>query len=314
MKELCERQTANPTTGPTWWGGLRGVWRDDLPDVVFGSACVGCARPGRALCRACARPLTATPRRVRPDPEPAGLPPTWAIAGYAGAVRAAIAAHKERGNRTAAAALAVALARALHAAAGAEARAGPDLGGGDSSGGDPGGGPDGGGGDVDGLGADAGAVTADPILVVPVPTTPAAVRRRGDAPLTRLGRRSLTVVWSATRRLPPETGETGETGGAREAGPRLRWAPVLRVVRRLADQAGLDARARAANLAGAFAARDGPVRSLVAPSLAGRTVVLLDDVLTTGATLAEAARAVREAGGVVRGAAVVAATRRRPDG
>ncbi|MEY7981753.1 ComF family protein, partial [Streptomyces pilosus] len=39
----------------------------------------------------------AAPRRVRPAPEPAGLPPVHAAAPYADAVRAALLAHKERG-------------------------------------------------------------------------------------------------------------------------------------------------------------------------------------------------------------------------
>ncbi|MET9018877.1 phosphoribosyltransferase family protein [Actinopolymorpha sp. NPDC004070] len=81
---------------------------------------------------------------------------------------------------------------------------------------------------------------------------------------------------------------------------------ALAVGRRVADQAGLDARARRANLAGAFVVR---VRSR--DLLTGRAVLLVDDVLTTGATLAEAARVLRVAGVNVRAAAVVAATRRR---
>lgn len=80
---------------------------------------------------------------------------------------------------------------------------------------------------------------------------------------------------------------------------------ALRHVRRVADQAGLDARGRAANLAGALA-----VRREAQPRLEGRPVVLVDDVLTTGATLAEAARALSSAGVSVCAGAVLAATPR----
>jgi predicted amidophosphoribosyltransferase len=48
--------------------------------------------------------------------------------------------------------------------------------------------------------------------------------------------------------------------------------------------------------------------------LTGRRILLVDDIVTTGATLLEARRAVTSAGGVVLGAATVAHTRRhRPD-
>jgi len=76
---------------------------------------------------------------------------------------------------------------------------------------------------------------------------------------------------------------------------------LLRVARATADQRGLDRRARRGNVA----------ESLRAPGAAGLRVVIVDDVVTTGATIDEAARAVRAAGGAVAGAVAVAATPRR---
>jgi hypothetical protein len=128
---------------------------------------------------------------------------------------------------------------------------------------------------------------ADPLLLVPVPTARGARRRRGDHPLAGLAR----VV-------------------ADEYGPAdLALAPVLRVRRRVADQAALSAPERAANLHGALAVRTrGQARVL------GARCVVVDDVVTTGATLAEAARVLRAAGAAEVVAATVAATARRPVG
>jgi predicted amidophosphoribosyltransferase len=74
------------------------------------------------------------------------------------------------------------------------------------------------------------------------------------------------------------------------------------------DQAGLSSAERAANLAGAV--RVGRVPA----GLSAYRIVLVDDVVTTGATLAECARSLRVAGLTVGAAAVVAATARRPGG
>jgi ComF family protein len=78
---------------------------------------------------------------------------------------------------------------------------------------------------------------------------------------------------------------------ARQLGRRLALpvhAGLLERRRHTQAQSSLSARARAANVIGAFGLRGGV-------SLP-RHVVLLDDVITTGSTLSEAARVLREAG------------------
>lgn len=93
-----------------------------------------------------------------------------------------------------------------------------------------------------------------------------------------------------------------------------RWGMDVRVARLLvvgtvtADQAGLHADARAANLSGAMRCHGGAARRV---RDAGRAVVVVDDVLTTGSTAREAQRALEAAGVGVRGVATVAATRKR---
>ena len=124
------------------------------------------------------------------------------------------------------------------------------------------------------------------VVVVPMPSSRAAVRRRGDDPVADL-------VTAAAAQVPGR--------------PTVRRA--LRPLRRLEDQSTLDRRERALNLSGAYGLRSG-----AAVELRGRAVVLVDDVVTTGATLAEAARVVRSRGGLVVGAATLAATQRRASG
>ncbi|MFI0760395.1 ComF family protein [Streptomyces anulatus] len=125
---------------------------------------------------------------------------------------------------------------------------------------------------------------AGPLLLVPVPSAPSSTAARGHDPVRR-------IAAAAARDL-------------RRAGLPAQVLPLLRQRRAVADQSGLGARQRRANLAGALELTAGGGRLLRhgLPRL-GR-VILVDDLLTTGSTLAEAARAVGEAGGVGRESSV----------
>ena len=216
-----------------------------LLDLVLPQPCAGCGGP-EAWCDACAGVLAAAARApvgvTAPDPVPPGFPYAAAAAGYDGAVRGALLAHKERGRL----ALGRPLGRALAAAAGC-------------------------------LSPPAH------VVLVPVPSSRAAVRARGHDHARRLARLAAAAL--------------------RAGGHPATARPLLAPVRALGDQSGLGAAARAENLKGAFRAR---------PELPpGLVVLVVDDVVTTGASLAEATRALQAAGAVVHGAATVAATIRR---
>ncbi len=108
---------------------------------------------------------------------------------------------------------------------------------------------------------------ARPELILPVPLAEARLRERG-----------YNQAWELARRL----------------GRRLRVpadATLLLRVRETPHQLALPTEARAGNVRGAFAVE--PRRRA---ELAGRHVALVDDVMTTGATVAEAARELRAAG------------------
>ncbi|WP_182441799.1 ComF family protein [Streptacidiphilus sp. PB12-B1b] len=132
------------------------------------------------------------------------------------------------------------------------------------------------------------ASRALPLLLVPMPSAPATVRARGHDPTLRLSRAAAAAL--------------------RRAGVPARLLPALRQRRRVADQSGLSAADRLRNLRGALGVH--PHRR---HHLGRGRVILVDDLVTTGATLAEGARALSAAGGDVLVAAVVAATPRHAD-
>jgi predicted amidophosphoribosyltransferase len=225
-----------------------------LADLLLPRTCAGCAVPGRVLCRGCAA-LLAAPHVAAPRRFPEGFPPTVAAGAYAGPVRPAVIAFKERGRSELARPLGAALALAVAAVV---------------------------------TGVHDPATGAGPVLLVPVPSSAAALRTRGRDHVRELTVRAVAEL--------------------RAVGVAAEEARLLRRRGRLRDSAGLSVAQRRANLAGTFVAAPAPA----ARSREG-LLVLVDDVVTTGATLTEAAAVLAAAGRqgdppVI--AAVVAATPR----
>jgi len=117
---------------------------------------------------------------------------------------------------------------------------------------------------------------ADLGALVPVPLAPDRERARGFNQAALVAERLAAAL-----RVPV----------------RPRW---LARVRATATQSDLGAAERRANVRGAFVA---------APAVAGRHVIVVDDVLTTGATTAECALALRAAGAIRVGVLTVARVR-----
>ena len=223
-----------------------------LVDLVLPAACAGCGAGGgyRSLCRECADALAgAAPRRVRPEPEPPGLPRCLALAAYAGALRGALLGYKERGRFGLAGPLGDRLADVVRAAA-------------------------------------PGA----PLVLVPIPATAAAARSRYGDHMTRLARRAALRLNAA--------GQPTVVLRALRARPRP-------------DSTGLSQGERARQAGQAYVLVPRGVTALRGCTAGGARLVLLDDIVTTGATLAAAATVLRGAGFEVPLAAVLAATQRK---
>ena len=224
--------------------------------------CVCCGAEDRALCGGCERQLRLLMRA--PFRAEAQAPALMAVDGSvllpvvaAGPYRAELAqallSFKKHGQRQLAGVLSKGLAKALRAAVGESPK----------------------------------------LLLIPVPTSGSAYRRRGFSPVhVLLGRAGLYPAPITGRPSGPATVQA-----LRKAGMR----PATGVA---GGQKALGRGDRAQRVRGSMRVR----RGLFA-RVHGQPCIIVDDVLTTGATLAEAARALRAAGALVRGAVVLAATR-----
>jgi predicted amidophosphoribosyltransferase len=202
-----------------------------LWDLAVGRRCLACGQTGPPWCDRCLAAVVDVHSRHTP-----GGVGVLAAARYAGPVRSAVVAYKERGHLT----LAVPLGRLL-----------------------------------------AVALPTDPrwrgrsrTVLVPIPSSRAATRLRGH---------------DHARRLAQQAGAHAGVPTVRT----LRWRRVI------SDQAGLTARERRRNVSDAMVARP--------PAGSDAAALLVDDIMTTGATLDEGHRALTSAGWLVGGVAVVAA-------
>ena len=203
-----------------------------LLDLVLPRPCPGCGGP-EPWCAGCAATLSARARSVAlPELTLDGasdlrLPPVMALARYAGPVRAAIIAGKERGRRDLPSRLGASVGSAL-------------------------------------LRLQRIDLVPPEVWIVPAPSRRGAARARGGDPV-----RAMAVGAAET------VARHGAVAGV---------APCLFTAGRARDSVGLDTAARAANLAGRIR-----LRSAGRPP-PGSSVVLLDDVITTGSTVIAALR------------------------
>ncbi|MFI7598716.1 ComF family protein [Actinoplanes sp. NPDC049681] len=232
----------------------------DLADLVLPSACAACAAdhvPLRhGVCAACVATLEALHAYPTiPNPPPPGMPACVALSAYAGPMRGALLAYKERGRHHLARPLGALLASAIAEMA-VRAGGGPDR----------------------------------PLYVVPVPSTAKAARERHGDHMARLGAH-------AVRRLG-------------RAGWEARLSRPLRALPR-GDSASLSVVERAAAAESSLRIKGARIRIPRRRPTIGGTLIVVDDIVTTGATLAAVTTRLREADMQVAGAAVLAATRLR---
>lgn len=221
----------------------------EAAEVLLPVECAVCRAPGTSLCRSCRMLLRRSCARPFEASSAAPLldPPLSVTAGgrYAHELASCLLALKNGGRTDLAPVLGACLATALHRAA---------------DGWPPG-----------------------RVLLVPVPTTPSALRRRWFEPVR------LLLEDCACRGVLPVGAVVDRALRHRAAGGPLPGPAQKRL--------------------GTAGRRSRPSGSMRAVGPPGSRCVVVDDVLTTGATLAEASRALRAGGATVVGAVVLAAVR-----
>lgn len=296
--------------------GVTGALRDAAA-VLLPVSCAACGKAGRSLCGACGLLLRGSVRVVAERATVPGVPLVSAAA-YGGVAGALVRAFKLRGRADAADPLAgllrIALLAALRAASGpvpvpalvpglraelgAWGEAVPGAGPGSRDEPGPVSGPAPGSrgelGLVPGSRAELELMSGlgargEQVPVLELSSRAAAGSRAGERPL-------LLVTAPSRAGAERARGMRHLAEACAHAVPGAAVLPVLRFARRVADQRALSASGRLRNVAGSMRA---------SRSVAGRRIVLVDDVVTSGATVREAARAVRAEGGRVIAIAVM---------
>lgn len=233
-----------------------------LLDAIFGTRCALCLKLGASCCRHCLERLVFAPREViRFRPDGTVLR-GFAAVDFDATVGALVRSFKDEGGSAIAPVFAEIMAR-LPMSFGEGSPAPRD------------------GRAATPTGAPGDGQAATPTYLVAVPSRISSIQQRGFIPAALIARALLN-------RLEPRWGSTADPFAPRY---RLMNGAVWRAIES-ADQALLGQSERKQNLHNTM---------LASPKVRGKRVILVDDIVTTGASLFETARALEAQGARVLG-------------